>query len=212
MTAGNAGVTRRAFLRSAAVGTAAAAGAAGTASAQAEPDFGGWLEGVDGGFEDHRGESEVTVQVGAEGNGGNYAFAPAGLWVDPGTEVTWEWTGQGQSHNVNNQEGPGDYQSEIVAEEGHTFSYTFEEAGISKYQCDPHVSLGMKGAVAVGDDVPTAGGGGGEGGGGGGGPPQVPGMAKTIGVATTVAMVATLGFAYFLMRFGGDYVEPESEE
>ncbi|MEF8779888.1 MAG: halocyanin, partial [Haloferacaceae archaeon] len=62
-------VSRRAFLRTAA-GASAAAGAAatgaGTASAQegAEPDFEGYLDGIDGGYEDLRGEDEVTVDVG----------------------------------------------------------------------------------------------------------------------------------------------------
>ncbi|ELK46159.1 halocyanin, partial [Haloferax sp. BAB-2207] len=43
--------------------------------------------------------------------------------------------------------------------------------------------------------------------GGGGGPsrPQVPDSAKSLGVATTFAMIATLGLAYFFMKYGGDY-------
>ena len=215
---------RRDFLRatSGAAGATAAAtsgvavGAVGSASAQAQPDFGGWLEDVDGGFTDARGEGEVTVAVGAEGNGGAFAFEPAGLWVDPGTTVVWEWTGEGGGHNVASQEGD-DFASDIVSEAGATFEHTFEEGGITTYQCDPHVSLGMKGAVAVGDEVPTAGGGGGgdgEGGGGeggGGGGLFVPDSAKTIGVAATTAMVATLGLAFVLLKYGGGS-EPEPPE
>lgn len=165
-------VSRRGFLlaTAGAVALAGAAGAAGTAAAQADrPDFGGWLDGVDGGFEDARGQSEVTVMVGAEGNDGDFAFGPAGLWVDPGTTVSWEWTGRGGTHNVAAVEGAAFTSGEFVSDAGVHFEHTFEEAGVVTYQCDPHAGLGMKGAVAVGDDVPMAGDGGGSGGGSGGG-------------------------------------------
>lgn len=204
---------RREFLRTAGGatgGTAAVAAGAGTATAQEKkPDFGGWLEGVDGGFKDARGSKEVTVQVGAQGNGGSFAFSPAGLWVDTGTTVKWEWTGQGGGHNVHATEG-ADFQSEIFSEPGVHFQHTFEEGGIVNYQCDPHAALGMKGAVAVGDDVPTKGGGGGEGGdGGGGGGTAVTDSAKTLGIATMAAMLSTLAFAYVFIKYGGG---PEPEE
>ncbi|KAB1192123.1 halocyanin domain-containing protein [Haloferax sp. MBLA0076] len=205
MTDGNVDMSRRAFL-GAAAGGAAVAATSGTAAAQTqEPDFGGYLDGIDGGYEDLRGQSEVTIEVGAEGNGGALAFAPAGVWVDPGTTVTWEWTGEGGGHNIKMEEGPASLDSgAAVAEAGTTYEYTFEEAdaGISKYYCEPHQALGMLGAVAVGGDVPTV-----EVGGGGGGAslPQVPDSAKALGVATTFAMIATLGLAYFFMKYGGDY-------
>jgi len=155
-------VSRRGFLGVAA-GTAVA-GAAGPAAAQEaeRPDWGGWLSEADGGYVDARGESEVTVQVGADGNNGAFAFSPAGLWVDPGTTVTWEWTGQGGGHNVVAEEGPASLDSgDTVSEAGATYEYTFEEGGITTYFCSPHRSLEMKGAVAVGDDVPTGDSGGG---------------------------------------------------
>ncbi|WP_410765352.1 halocyanin domain-containing protein [Haloferax sp. DFSO60] len=204
MTDGNVDMSRRAFL-GAAAGGAAVAAASGTAAAQTvEPDFGGWLDGIDGGYQDLRGQSEVTVQVGAEGNGGALAFAPAGIWVDPGTTVTWEWTGEGGGHNVKPEEGPASLDSGApVAEAGTTYEYTFEEAdaGITKYFCEPHKALGMHGAVAVGPDVATVE----VGGGGGSDIPQVPGSAKSLGIAATFAMIATLGLGYFFMKYGGDY-------
>jgi hypothetical protein len=54
----------------------------------------------------------------------------------------------------------------------------------------------MKGAVVVGDDYPTADTGGGAG-------PALPDAAKSIGVATSVVMAATLGLAYVFVRHGG---------
>ncbi|CQR50692.1 MULTISPECIES: halocyanin domain-containing protein [Haloferax] len=203
MTDGNVDMSRRAFL-GAAAGGAAVAATSGTAAAQTEePDFGGHIDGIDGGYEDLRGQSEVTIEVGAEGNGGNLAFSPAGVWIDTGTTVTWEWTGEGGGHNVVASEGASLDSGAAVSEAGSTYEYTFEEgdAGITKYHCVPHEALGMLGAVAVGSDVPTVS----TGGGGGSSLPQVPDSAKSLGVATTFAMVATLGLAYFFMKYGGDY-------
>ena len=204
----NAPVSRRGFLRTTA-GATAAAGAAtaatGTAAAQSEmPEF-DYIDGVDGGEQDFRGEDEVTVMVGAEGNGGDLAFEPAGIWIDPGTTVTWEWTGGGGEHNVVTVDGPADLDSDLTAEAGFTYEYEFTEddEGITDYVCEPHDALDMKGAVAVGDDVPTAE----AGGGAAGGAPQIPDTAKTLGIATTFAMVSTLGFAFFFIKYGGDYAD-----
>jgi len=153
-------LSRRAFLLGSAgtAGAAAAGAVAGSPAAQeggTRPDWGGWLDGVDGGYLDARGESEVTVEVGAQGNDGPYAFSPAGVWVDPGTTVRWEWTGEG-SHNVLAESGPASLDSgDPVSEAGVNYEHTFEEGGITTYFCQPHRSVGMKGAVAVGGDVPT---------------------------------------------------------
>lgn len=187
---GRTSLTRRGLLTTggAAIGSAVSLRTMGTAAAQAErPDFGGWLDGIDGGFRDARGESSVTVQVGADGNNGSFAFSPAGLWVDPGTTVTWEWTGDGGQHNVNAQSGAA-FESDLVGEAGFTFEYTFEEPGISTYQCDPHASLGMRGAVAVGDDVPLAGGGESSGTG-------LPLPGEPVGAVMFIAMIAAVGLA-----------------
>lgn len=201
MTTDDTQLSRRGFLRAAGTSAAVAGGAAGSAVAAeggggSKPNFGGWLEGVDGGFTDARGQSEVTVTVGAQGNGGAYAFSPAGLWVDPGTTVKWEWTGDGGAHNVHAVEGAS-FESDLYTESGVHFEHTFESGGIVDYQCDPHVSMGMKGAVAVGDDVPT--------GGGGGYVSILPDSAKIVGIAGTAVMTLALGFSYVFMRFGGDF-------
>ena len=151
---------RREFITAAGVGGAAAAtGAAGTADTAAaqeeEPDWPEFVEEANGfdGTEDMRGEDQVTVSVGA---GDGLAFDPPAIWIDAGATVTWEWTGEGGGHNVSAQEG-ADFQTDVVAEEGFTFEYAFEEEDgeIVTYQCDPHAGQGMHGGVAVGEDVPT---------------------------------------------------------
>ncbi|MFB6360604.1 MAG: plastocyanin/azurin family copper-binding protein, partial [Halobacteriales archaeon] len=81
-------------------------------------------------------------------------------------------------------------------------SHTFEVEGTYEFHCDPHKSLGMVGSIIV---TPDAGGGGGE----GGGAPAIPDAAKTVGVGVFFAMMATLGVAYFLLRYQGS---PTAEE
>jgi halocyanin-like protein len=177
--------------------------------AEVRPDFGDWLAEVDGGYEDARGQEEVIVDVGAPGNGGNLAFSSAGLWVDPGTTVRWEWTGQGGPHNVLTEEGPAELNSgQAVPDEGTTYEHTFEEGGVTTYYCNPHRTLGMKGGVAVGDDVPTVAAGGdgggddtGDGAGGDsgfalpGGQPETSILFATFGIAA-VAVFSVLGSEY----------------
>jgi len=201
---------RRDFLKTAG-GTAAAAGAvaagAGTAAAQSI-DYGGWLDDVgnyDGTTVDATGQSEVTIGVGTEGNGGNFAFDPPAVQIDPGTKVIWEWTGEGGQHNVVAESG-GDFESELTATAGFTFEHTFEESGIVTYYCQPHRSLGMKAAVVVGD----AGGGGGGGSGGGGEAAAtkslhelgVPIQAHWVGSATVLSILVTLVYTFYILKYG----------
>ncbi|QKY18915.1 halocyanin domain-containing protein [Halolamina sp. CBA1230] len=133
----------------------------GSGGGVSEPDYGGWFDGVSNYDEtvDERGSSEVTVEVGVDNGGQPYGFGPAAVRIDPGTTVVWEWTGRGGSHNVVAQDGS--FESDLSSEGGHTFSHTFEEEGVYRYVCTPHQSLGMKGAIVVGD-VSGGGGDGGE--------------------------------------------------
>ena len=193
-------VSRRGFLTTVA-GTAATAAAAGTATAQAS--FDGWMSDVGNYSEvtDATGQDEVSITVGAEGNGGNFAFGPAAVQVDPGTTIIWEWNGKGGQHNVVAEEG-GEFESELVTEAGFTFEQTLESEGVVKYFCQPHRALGMKGVVVVGS-MPDSGGGGG----GGSSAPAVPDSAKSLAVGLTTMLVSVLGLAYFFIRYGGDYGE-----
>jgi halocyanin-like protein len=205
-------MNRRDFLRTAGGASVAATAASGTAAAQEEggggggnvrPDWGGHLDGVDGGYQDLRGSSEVTVEVGASGNGGALAFAPAGIWVDPGTTVTWEWTGEGGGHNVVSSEGPASLDSgAAVSEAGATYEHTFSEdqTGITKYHCAPHESLGMLGAVAVGGDVATVST-------GGGGEKELEELgvaiqAHWVGSATILGIIVTIIYTFYILKYG----------
>ena len=116
-----------------------------------EPDYGDWFDDVDNyeGTFDMRGEDEVTVQVGAGEEG--FDFEPAAIAVSPGTNVVWEWTGEGGAHNVVHEDGD-EFESDLADEEGHTFEHTFEAEGEFLYVCEPHENVGMKGAVVVMDD------------------------------------------------------------
>ncbi|WP_181686171.1 halocyanin domain-containing protein [Halorhabdus salina] len=201
---------RRDFLRSAGTvaGGTAAAGAAGSAAAQegesgggGQPDYGGWLSDTSNfsTTEDFRGQEEVTVEVGVEGNGNDWAFGPPAIHVDSGTTVVWEWTGRGGGHNVVGEND--DYSSgPSTGEAGTTFKQTFEAAGIHKYYCDPHLSVGMKGAVVVGDDYPTKS--------AGASTPVnpehmgVPIQAHYVGIATVLGISASLAFTFYLVKYG----------
>jgi len=196
---------RRNFLRVAG-GSAAAGTAAATATpATAQASFGGWMSGVGNYSEvaDATGQDEVTITVGAQGNGGNFGFDPAAVQVDPGTTVVWEWNGEGGQHNVVAEEG-GEFESELVAEAGFTFEQTLDSEGVVKYFCQPHRALGMKGVVVVGE-MP---GGGSEGGGGGGGGEVdlhtlgVPIQAHWVGSATILGIIVSLIFSFYVLKYG----------
>ncbi|MGB9958853.1 halocyanin domain-containing protein (plasmid) [Haloferax prahovense] len=146
-------VNRRWFLKAAAVATVGGAsiGSMPPAAAQQELDLTGWFSDVSNydGITDERGKTRVTVEVGAEGNGGGFAFGPPAVRIDQGATVVWEWTGEGGSHNVVAEDGT--YGSEMVTTTGATFEHTFATEGVSLYACTPHKAMGMKGAVLVGD-------------------------------------------------------------
>ncbi len=103
----------------------------------------------DGSLVDETGSDEVTIAV---GGGDGTAFEPAGVRVDSGTTIVFEWTGEGGNHNVV-PTGDTDFedfgQSETIDEEGHTVEETFEETGVATYICEPHAAQGMYGAVVV---------------------------------------------------------------
>jgi len=145
------GVKRRRFvLLSAALGSATGC-VGGGSSAPEEPEYGDWFDNVGNfdGFEDHTGEDEVRVSVGAGDQG--FLFGPPAITVAPGTTVVWEWTGKGNEHVVAERDGDWSNPEGLIAEEGHTWErgFTGSDAGTHLYECWPHKSLGMKGGVFV---------------------------------------------------------------
>jgi halocyanin-like protein len=121
-----------------------------------ETEVGDSADNYDGQLSDRRGRSRVPVNVGASGNGGDFAFAPAAFVVDAGTEIRWSWTGRGGLHNVeaepDDQIGESDYEfssGEAIDAEGVQFTQTLPDTGVALYHCEPHLSVGMKGGIAV---------------------------------------------------------------
>ena len=136
-----------------------AAGGSGASGDFVEPDYEGWFENV-GNFDrtvDKTGQDEVVIEVGADGNGGPFAFSPAAVRIDPGTKVVWEWTGKGGQHNVAGE--THDFESDMMGSEGDTYALEFEGQGVVKYVCTPHQAAGMKGAIVVGNPAAAASGG-----------------------------------------------------
>ena len=150
---GGAGLRRRGLMR-AGFGATAATGATAAAAPAAAQAYGGWMQDVPN-YEatlDYTGREAVAVAVGVGENG--ILFDPPAILVDPGTTVTWEWTGKGGQHNVVHQPEGEDsdpaFESELKEEEGATFEQTFEEEITFRYYCNPRRGAGMKGVVAVG--------------------------------------------------------------
>ncbi|WP_313691100.1 plastocyanin/azurin family copper-binding protein [Halorarum halobium] len=200
---------RRDFIRNAGGATAAlgagASASAGTAAAQEgggggqKPDFAGWTDGAKGGtYQDLRGESEVTIDV---GGGDGLAFIPTEVWIDSGTTVTFEWVSGG--HNVLFESAPSDASvsgHEPLESEGFSFSVTFDTGGIYEYYCQPHLQSGMVGGIAVGEDVPTVST-------GGGGPKElhelgVPIQAHWVGSATVLGIIVSIIFTFYVLKYG----------
>lgn len=85
------------------------------------------------------GVTEVSVN--------DFDFSPNSIQIEPGTTVTWTWTGK-EDHDVN-----GDGLESPVQKTG-TYQYTFEKPGQYDYECTLHPI--MRGRVIVTDDTSTA--------------------------------------------------------
>ena len=93
------------------------------------------------------GSGSVTVDVGASGNGGRFAYAPAAIVVESGTTVEWDWVAG--NHNVLAAEGSDFDLDSGSARRDDSYEFTFDSTGVGTYYCTPHQSIGMKGAVIV---------------------------------------------------------------
>lgn len=117
---------RRDFLRVTSAGTVAASGLVGTTVAQESPT------------------------VGMHTAEGEYYYDPIGLFVEPGTTVTFE-NASGNHNVVTYDERIPEAADGFETEIGQTVELTFEEPGTYDYYCAPHKSFGMVGRVVVGE-------------------------------------------------------------
>ncbi|MFB6146857.1 MAG: halocyanin domain-containing protein [Halobacteriaceae archaeon] len=166
--------TRRAYLR--AVGATTVAGLAGCGGGDGGSDLptitadddaslhewltrttvGGTASNYEGTLVDRRGEDAVTIDVGANGNGGNFAYSPPALLVTTGTELRWSWTGKGTPHDVSaappvarDAPGYGLDSGDPEGGEGVKYRKTPAETGVGLYYCSVHIQQGMKGGFRV---------------------------------------------------------------
>lgn len=136
------------------------------------------------------GDGEPTVEVIEMHD--NY-FEPDDLTIQPETTVRWEWVGSNM-HNVVplSQPDESDWEGQPDLQSSGSHEYTFTVEGTYEYDCEPHP--GMDGVLEVTSDPvgePEV-------------APAIPEEAMTLGLATSFALVATLGFAYVFLKFGGD--------
>jgi halocyanin-like protein len=107
-------------------------------------------DNYDGTIVDMTGQDEVVVDVGAQGNGGAFAFDPPAVAISSSTTVSWQWTGEGGTHNVVSvSDSDFDFDSGDAKETGDPFEQSFDNTGVGLYECEPHASLDMVGAVVV---------------------------------------------------------------
>jgi halocyanin-like protein len=110
-----------------------------------------WLvnaDGYDGTIPDRRDYSTVTITVGSVADSDALDFAPPAVKLSPGTTVKWVWSGDGGPHNVAFE----DHDIRLDSFEpgpGVHFEHTFEDTGVYRYACEPHESLGQRGAIVV---------------------------------------------------------------
>jgi halocyanin-like protein len=115
------------------------------------PSVDEWLanvEGYDGTVPDRREQPRVTVTVGSAAGPDAFDFAPPAVKISPGTTVTWVWSGDGGPHNVAFEDREIRLDS-FEPEPGVHFEHTFETTGVYRYACEPHESLGQRGAIVV---------------------------------------------------------------
>jgi plastocyanin len=138
---------RRGFLTAAAGATAVGVGADAASGQEDSTD----VEVEDGVYE---------IEMRSDGT--EYLFDPIGLHVEPGDTVRWVNVsgahsatsyaeGNGGASERRIPEGAEPWNSEVLAQPGAEFEYTFEEEGTYDYFCIPHKTLGMIGRIVCGE-------------------------------------------------------------
>jgi len=93
---------------------------------------------------------EATVEVAP----GSLRFDPDTVELAVGGTIEWVWKSSGHNIVVESQPSganwdgtPGD--SGETYDEGYSYTYTFETAGMYEYYCAPHEGVGMDGSITV---------------------------------------------------------------
>jgi plastocyanin len=94
----------------------------------------GTLEELFAQFEEGEAPPEASPAVSIT----DYAFAPDMLEIAAGTTVTWT-NEDAAPHTVTADDGA--FESKVLADEGGTFSFTFDEPGTYTYHCNIHLNM-----------------------------------------------------------------------
>jgi plastocyanin len=214
-------MNRRDFLRAASgvAGGAAAAGAATPVGASEDAttttsgDGGGGTTTAAGTTGTGTGTTNGTASGGGGaaagpteevvvGPGGQLVFQPADLTIAPGTTVNFVW--DSDNHNVVPESIPDGATWEGTEgapsktyNTGYEYSHTFNTVGTYEYFCQPHKGAGMVGSITVQEGGAAA------------GAKEldpehmgVPFLAHYVGIATILGIIASLVFAFYLLKYG----------
>jgi plastocyanin len=139
------------------------------------------------------------------GPGGSLVYDPESLTIANGTTVNFVWDSDNHNIVVDSQPEGANWEgtsggSSKTYDTGHEYSHTFTTNGEYAYFCQPHVGAGMEATITVQDSVSA--------GGGGGGKEQdpehmgVPFQAHFVGLATILAIVSSLLFTFYTLKYG----------
>lgn len=108
----------------------------------------------------HAAPAGPTVRLMSDKLGEKVWFDPVGLWVAPGTTVTWlnvtnvhtvsAYHPKNDNHMLRIPDGAAPFASEYLVEPGARFTVTLSVPGVYDYFCAPHEAAGMVGRLIVG--------------------------------------------------------------
>lgn len=169
----------------------------------------------DDGLDNETQDGDENGTQGTDGDGGtagesvtvelvDYAYEPgteSPLEIPPGTLVEFVWITDNHNVAVDSQPDEASWDGyEPIENAGFEYEFTFETEGEYEFHCDPHLSLGMVGTIAVNPEASI----GGDDGGGEGIPSLVPDPAVTLLVATLASLVVVMTLVYAFLKYGSD--------
>lgn len=114
-----------------------------------------WLDPGAAASGQSRQPAEHVVKVVSDLDAFRMYFSPMDLQIEPGDRVTWI-NQEAIDHNVMSYPdgvpaGAERFESQFLSQSGQTWSWTFERPGHYEYHCMPHLIMGMRGSIRVGD-------------------------------------------------------------